>query len=474
MLVITGALMLTGIPVSIYYEEGDFLSFLYSGLIALGIGLFLWKGIPGKEENTRNGLKKREGFLIVTLGWVSMSFIGTLPYIISGNIPSITDAFFETISGFSTTGASILDNIEATHKGILYWRSLTQWIGGMGIIVMTVAILPMLGIGGMELFIAEAPGPTSDKLHPRIKETAKRLWAIYVILTGVLLVLLMFGGMSFYDAINHALTTMATGGFSIKNESIAYYDSAYIQYIITLFMFIAGTNYTLLYFGFKGKFSRFWQHEEFKWYLFTCLGFTLTVFSAILYNTDSTIEKAFRDAIFQVISIITTTGFVSADFTQWSPFITMLFLIMMFLGGSAGSTSGGIKIVRHVTMAKNCFVEFKRLLHPRAIIPVKLNSKIVNPNIISHVLVFILIYLIIFVASSCVMSVVGLDFESAISSVATCLGNVGPGLGSVSPVDNFSHIPSSGKWFLSFLMIIGRLELFTVLIIFTPYFWKTN
>ena len=333
--------------------------------------------------------------MIVTIGWISMSFIGTLPYIISGNIPSITDAFFETISGFSTTGASILDDIEATHKGILYWRSLTQWIGGMGIIVMTVAILPILGIGGMELFVAEAPGPTSDKLHPRIKETAKRLWGIYVILTGVLFLLLWMGEMSFYEAINHALTTMATGGFSTKNASIAHYNSAYIEYIITFFMFIAGTNYTLLYFGFKGKLSRFWQHEEFKVYAATILGLTLMVFASILYSSSAGIEKAFRDAIFQVVSVITTTGFVSADYTQWTPFVTILFLIMMFLGGSAGSTSGGVKIVRHLTMAKNCFVELRRLLHPRAIIPVKLNGKIVSPNIISHVLVFILIYLIV-------------------------------------------------------------------------------
>lgn len=474
MLVIIGGLMFTGIPVSIYYEEGDFLAFLYSGIISAGLGIYLWKGIKGKEENTKNSLKKREGFLIVTLGWFAMSFIGTLPYIISGNIPSITDAFFETISGFSTTGASILNDIEATHKGILYWRSLTQWIGGMGIIVMTVAILPLLGIGGMELFVAEAPGPTSDKLHPRIKETAKRLWGIYVMLTGILFILLWAGGMSFYEAVNHSLTTMATGGFSTKNASIAYYDSAYIQYIITIFMFIAGTNYTLLYFGFKGKLNRFWHHEEFKVYLYTVLGLTAMVFTGIIYATDSSIEKAFRDAIFQVVSVITTTGFVSADYTQWTPFVTILFLVMMFLGGSAGSTSGGVKIVRHLTMAKNCLVEFRRLLHPRAVLPVKLNGKIVNPNIISHVLVFILIYLMVFVGSSCVMAAIGLDFETAISSVATCLGNVGPGLGTVSPVDNFAHIPPIGKWFLSILMVVGRLELFTVLIIFTPYFWKTT
>lgn len=475
MLVIVSLLMFTGIPFSMYYEEGDFFAFLESGAITLAAGLLLWKVI-GKKDDTklRTNLKKREGYLIVTLSWIFMTLFGSLPYLLSGSIPNLTNAFFETLSGFSTTGASILNDIEGMHKGILYWRSLTQWIGGMGIIVMTIAILPLLGIGGMELFVAEAPGPTSDKLHPRIKETAKRLWAIYVILTGALLGLLMLGGMNFYDAINHAFTTMATGGFSTKQDSIAYFTSPFIQYTITAFMFLAGTNYTMIYFGFKGDLKRFIDNEEFMAYLKTCFLLTIVVTVSVLIVTDSPLEQAFRDSIFQVVSVITTTGFVSADYTAWHPFLTLLFLVMMFLGGSAGSTSGGVKIVRHLIMAKNCLLEFRRLLHPHAVIPVKHNGKIVQPNTLSHVLVFILIYMIIFVVSSFIMSMLGMDFESAISSVATTLGNVGPGIGTVGPTDNFFHLPDSSKWFLSFLMLIGRLELFTVLIIFTPYFWKSN
>lgn len=470
LLMIIGLLMLTGIPFSLYYKSDDALALLYSGLITSAVGFLLWK----VKRNGSNNIRKREGYLIVTLGWVFMSLFGTLPYLFSGAIPNITDAFFETISGFTTTGASVLNDIEAMPKGILFWRSMTQWIGGMGIIVMTIAIFPILGIGGMELFVAEAPGPTSDKIHPRIKETALRLWLIYVCLTAVLLILLMVGGMTFYDSINHAFTTLATGGFSTKQESIAYFQSPFIQYTIVLFMFLAGTNYTLMYFGFKGRIRKFIRNEEFKSYLITCLFLTLMVCLVIYFMNISDFEQSFRAALFQVVSIITTTGFVTADYTVWAPFITMSFFTMMFLGGSAGSTGGGIKIIRHLAMAKNCMLEFKRLLHPRAVLPLKINSRIVAPRIISNILVFVLVYLIIFAGSSTVMSGLGLDFDSSIGSVAATLGNIGPGIGSVGPMDNYHLVPALGKWFLSFLMLLGRLELYTVLILFTPYFWRST
>ena len=289
--------MLTGIPFSLYYKSDDILALLYSGLITSAVGFLLWK----VKRNGSNNIRKREGYLIVTLGWVFMSLFGALPYLFSGAIPNITDAFFETISGFTTTGASVLNDIESMPKGILFWRSMTQWIGGMGIIVMTIAIFPILGIGGMELFVAEAPGPTSDKIHPRIKETAMRLWLIYVFLTIILLLLLMAGGMSFFDSINHSFTTLATGGFSTRQESIAYYQSPFIHYVIVLFMFLAGTNYTLMYFGFKGKIRKLIQNEEFKAYFFTCLIFTLVVCFVIYFLNYGSFEKSFRDALFQVI-----------------------------------------------------------------------------------------------------------------------------------------------------------------------------
>jgi trk system potassium uptake protein len=474
-LMIIGGLMFTPIPFALYYNENLHLSFIYSGSLTLTIGFLMSKLFWLKSTSElKNDIKKRDGYLIVTLTWILMAFFGTLPYLFTSSIPNLSNAFFETISGFSTTGASILNNIEEMPKSILFWRSLSQWIGGLGIIVMTIAILPILGIGGMELFIAESPGPTSDKIHPRIKETAKRLWGIYVLLTTTLIALLYFGGMTFFDSFNHALTTISSGGFSTKQDSIAYFDSAFIQYVIIIFMFFAGTNFSLIYFGFKGQISRFWDNDEFMSYLKIIFIITIIITIGLSIENMNFEEKYFRDSLFQVLAIVTTTGFATADYTLWSPFIVLIFFLLLFFGGSAGSTSGGIKIVRHITLAKTCFNEFKRLLHPRAIITVKLNGYTVMPNIISNVLVFILIYLIVFVVSSLTMSIISpnLDFESTIGAVATCLGNVGPGLGSVGPSGNFNHVSDLGKWFLSFLMIVGRLELFTVLIIFTPYFWK--
>lgn len=471
LLMIVGALMLTGLPFSLYYDSGDAWALLYSGLINIGLGLPLWRLVP--KEN--NSIKKREGYLIVALGWLAMVTSGTLPYLISGVIPEFYNAFFETVSGMTTTGASVLTDIEATPRGILYWRSLTQWIGGMGIIVLTVAIFPLLGIGGIELFVAEAPGPTSDKLHPRIRETAKRLWFIYLALTALLTLILFFiSGLSFYDAINHAFTTMATGGFSTKNASMAHWDDPLVQYPIIFFMFMAGTNYSVIYYGIKGKFDLVWRNDEYKAYLFVTLALTLLITLRVHFLTEAGWEKAFRDSIFQVVSIITTTGFVSADYTSWSAGLTMVFFIMMFLGACAGSTSGGIKLIRHLVFFKNSFLEFKRILHPRAIVPLKLNGQVVAPRIMTHIIIFLLLYMILFVFGSIVLSVLGLDFLTAIGAVATSLGNVGPAIGEVGPVDNFAWLPWHVKLILAFLMLLGRLELFTILVLFSPYFWRSN
>jgi trk system potassium uptake protein TrkH len=442
-----------------------------SAVTSAGIGGILW-WISRKRSS--DNLGKRDGYLIVTLGWLGMSLVGTLPYLFSGAIPNFTNAFFETLSGFTTTGASILDDIEALPKGIIFWRSLTQWMGGMGIIVLAVAILPLLGIGGMQLFVAEAPGLKPDKLQPRITATARRLWIIYVGLTLAEFVLLFLGGMSVFDAINHSLTTMATGGFSTKQDSIAHFNSPFIQYTIIFFMFIAGTNFTLTYFGFKGKLKKVWANEEFRVYLLGMFIIGVVVSGGLFFTTDMGFEQSFRDALFQVVSIITTTGFISADYTAWGPFLTIMFFMFMFLGASAGSTAGGVKIVRHILLLKNGILELKRQIHPSAIIPVRLNKKAVSQDITSNVLAFIMIYMTIYVLSTFVMGLIGVDFVTALGSVATSLGNIGPGLGTVGPVHNFAHMPSIAKWFLSFLMLLGRLELFTVLILITPYFWKKN
>jgi len=364
-------------------------------------------------------------------------------------------------------------------KDLLYWRSLTQWIGGMGIIVLTVAIFPLLGIGGIELFTAESPGPTSEKIHPRIQETAKRLWLIYVGLTVVLIILLKIAGMTFYDALNHGLTTMATGGFSTKNASMMAYPSALIQYIIIFFMFLAGMNYSMTYLALNRKFKKVWQNDEFKAYLLGIIGITIVVSMFVYFierngNIAFPYEQAFRDSLFQIVSLVTTTGFVSADYTAWSSGVTMIFFILLFSGACAGSTSGGIKLIRHLVFFKNSRLEFKRILHPRAVLPLKINELVVKPRIVTHIIIFLLLYLFLFVFGSIVLSMIGHDFETAIGAVATSLGNVGPGIGKVGPVDNFAHFDKGTKWFLAFLMLMGRLELFTILVLMTPYFWKSN
>lgn len=468
LILINGGFMLLCLPFTFYYRENALSISLAAAItILVGGAAFL---ITKRNLNTE--LKKKDGYLVVTMGWLAMSLFGTLPYLISGTIPTFTNAFFETISGFTTTGATILTDIEILPKGILFWRSLTQWIGGMGIIVLAVAILPILGIGGMQLFVAEAPGITPDKLKPRIKETAKRLWILYLGLTLLEMLLLMVGGMTFYDAINHALTTMATGGFSTKNASIAYYNSPFIQYVIIVFMFLAGTNFTITYFALKGKLRQTWRNEEFRNYVMLTVFVSLLI-SIFVFSSDwEGFEKSFRDSLFQVISIITTTGYITADYTAWTPFVTVIFFLLMFSGGSAGSTAGGIKIVRHTLLFKNSLLEMKRQLHPSAVIPVRLNNQAVSRDITYNVLAFIMIYLFTYGVGIFLISFTGMELDTALGAVATCLGNIGPGLGEVGPVDNFASVSPFGKWILAFLMLMGRLELFTVLMLFNMHYWK--
>jgi len=470
LLLLNAVFMVLCVPVAIYHNEGGLIPMLISAAIAGASGFGL--RLLGKNAQTKE-LKKKDGYLVVSLGWIVMSMFGCLPYVISGEIPVFTDAFFETISGYTTTGASILNDIESVPKGLLLWRSLTQWIGGMGIIVLAVAILPFLGIGGMQLFVAEAPGITPDKLQPRIQETAKRLWLLYVGLTVLEGILLFVAGMTPFDAANHALTTMATGGFSTKNDSIAHFGPT-IQYIIVVFMFLAGTSFTLTYFGLKRQFNKITKNEEFVVYTLFTLSITLIVTVALLTVTDYGIEQSFRDALFQVVSLITTTGFVSADYTQWASFLSVLFFILLFVGGSAGSTAGGVKVIRHIVLFKNSFLELKRQLHPSAVMPVRISGKAIEQNIVFNVLAFIMIYILVFLVGVTLLSSMNVDFDTAFGAVATSLGNVGPGIGEVGPVDNFSGMPLAGKWLLAFLMLLGRLELFTVLMLLSPHFWKKN
>ena len=460
--------MLFSIPVAIIYGE-DYLPIAYSALITLSIGFPVL--LFSRKKQSSKELKRRDGYLVVTLGWIVMSLSGTLPYIMGGSIPDFTNAFFETMSGYTTTGSTILSDIEALPKSILFWRSLTQWIGGMGIIVLAVAILPLLGIGGMQLFMAESPGITPDKFKPRIKDAAKRLWLIYFGLTLTEIILLFFGGMNLYDAITHSLTTMASGGFSPKQASIGFYTSPFIQYVIIFFMILAGTNFTLIYFFLKGRLGKLFSNEELKFYIVTIIVFT-AIGTLSLVPEFSNFEESFRSVLFTVVSILTTTGYTVVDYMQWNSFLVILILALMFVGGSAGSTAGGVKVIRHVILFKNSFLEMKRLLHPSAIIPVRINDKAVAQDITYNVIGFIMIYFLSFALGTLIMGLLGTDFMTSIGAVAATLGNVGPGIGDVGPSSNYGHLPLASKWFLSFLMLIGRLELFTVLILFTPYFWR--
>ena len=464
--------MLSCVPFAIYYDDQNHINtFLLCSLITISFG-FLLRFLTKDEKNAE--IKKRDGYLIVVSGWLCMTFFGTLPYLLTDSIPSFTDAFFETMSGFTTTGSTILDEIESLPKSILFWRSMTQWIGGMGIIVLPIAILPLLGIGGMELFVAEAPGPTKDKIHPRIKETAKRLWIIYFSLTALETVVLMFFGLSFFDAINHSLTTTSTGGFSTKQESIAAFQNPFVEAVIVIFMFLAGTNFTMIYFGLKMKFRKIVNNDEFKWYLSAVFILILLLSFYRTHTSSSDFIHAFREISFQVVSIITTTGYATADYTLWGSFLTFIFFLFLFSGASAGSTSGGIKIVRIILLIKNGLLEFKRRLHPKAVIPVMLNKQVISSTITYNLLAFIFLYLFVFTLGSIFLSFLGVDMLTSISAVASAVGNVGPGIADVGPSSSFSQLPTSAKWILSLLMLMGRLELFTVCVLFTPYFWKRN
>ena len=482
LLTVNGLFILAATIVGYIYGDPEMFNMLLSGITVLVLGgLFMVL-----TRNRKTEIQKKDGYLIVSLGWVVMAISGTFPYIFTGAIPNVVDAFFETMSGYTTTGASILSDIESLPKGILLWRSLTHWMGGMGIIVLAIAILPLLGIGGMQLFTAEAPGPSTDKLHPRIADTAKRLWFLYVGFTVLETIFLSLAGMSFFDALNHSLSTLSTGGFSTKNNSLAFWnDTPLIQYIVILFMGIAGTNFILSYFAFTGKIQRIIKDEEFKWYVLFVVLFTGLCVLVLVPNGmgDSTIahpevwgrnESLFRHSLFQVLAIVTTTGFVSADFTFWPPFLTLFFFGLMFLGGSAGSTAGGIKIVRHIILIKNGILEFKRSLHPRAILPVRYNNKAVQQPIVYTILAFFILYMLAFIVGVLVFSWLGLDFTTALGGSASALGNIGPALGNLGPTFNYGHLPDAAKLWATFLMLIGRLELFTVLILFTPFYWRNR
>lgn len=468
LLLFLGGSLFVPLPFSFYYDDGVWRAFFYASIICFIVGGLLFRFCKSPSE-----LSVREGFAVVTFGWTVFAIFGALPYLFSGAIVSPLDAIFETMSGFTTTGSTILTEIETLPQSLLFWRSLTHWIGGMGIIVLSLAILPMLGVGGMQLFKAEVPGPTADRLKPRIQDTAKMLWGVYFLLTMAEVVLLMFGGMTFFDALCHSFATLATGGFSTKNGSIAAYDSSYIDGVVTLFMVLAGINFALHFQLLRGRFRDFFRSEELRVYLgiiaFATVIIMVCNWSGGIYNH---FFENFRYSIFQVTSIITTTGFATADYEHWMVLPQYILLLLMFIGGCAGSTGGGMKVARILLLFKHAQVQVFRLIHPRAIRLVKLGNRPVDKEVLQSILGFFALFIGVFVIGSMLVAASGMDLISASAAVLACLANIGPGLGTVGPVDNFAHVPVFGKTVLIVCMLMGRLELFTVLVLFFPSFWR--
>ncbi len=468
LLIIESVLLMGSAVVSFYYKElvGD--SFVLSAALTLCAGIIF--SLIGIEKRDRS-IGKREGFLIVGLSWIVLSAFGMLPFLFGKVVVNASDAYFETMSGFTTTGCTILPDLTNIPLGILFWRSVTQWVGGLGIIVIALAVLPLFGGNATFLYDAETTGIVRDRFKPRITQVAKRLLATYVILTIIIFVMYMLGPMNFFDSLCHALTTASTGGFSTKQASIAHWDSPYVEYVASIFMFIGGINFTLIYLFFKGKPKKLLQDEELRWYFGIYGTFTIIIFVGLLLSGQLDLkEHAFRNSLFQVTSAITTTGFSTADFTAWGPFFAFLIYFLMVVCACAGSTSGGVKVIRIVVLFKNAINEFKRQVHPTAILPVRINKHVLAVDVVTKILAFIFLYLVILFFSFLVLSLTGISFEDSITASVSCMGNVG--LGSIGGDSHFAGISDVAKWFLSFIMLTGRLELFTILSLFMPAFWR--
>jgi len=450
------------------YKEKTVLSLLLSSLITLATG-----GLLSKCCYLKRDISYKEGFAIVTFAWVAASLFGSLPYIFTGCLPSFADALFETVSGFTTTGATVIADVEALPKGLLFWRSLTQWLGGMGIIALFVAIIAGMGARANQIFRSELPGPSKDKVTPRVRETAKALWKTYVVLSLVLLVLLYLLGMNLFDAFCHTFTTMASGGFSTRNNSIMAYNSAAIQWVIILFMFLAGTNISLHYLFFKYRKVEYYKRDnEFVLYVSVIVLASLGITWALNQNNGLGWGQNLRDAIFQVVSIGTTTGFVTADYDRWPTLAKAILLLLMFSGACAGSTSGNIKLGRYLMMLRRTWVELKQMVHPRAVIPVRYSSKVIGDELLMHVFAFFFVWILLILISTLMLCATGLRLDSSLFASVACIGNVGPGFGLVGPAMNYGFLSDVGKYLLSILMLVGRLEIYPVLVLFVPEYWK--
>ncbi len=467
LLMLAGA-MSAPLAVTLWYREADFSAFVFSILITLAIGGAIK---VGTRRFAQDLIGHREAFAVVALGWTFAGIFGGLPFLLQETPLDPIDALFESLSGFTTTGASVLTQIEGLPHGILFWRSLTHWLGGMGIIVLVVAVLPFLGVGGMQLLKAEVPGPLTDRLHPRVSHTAKSLWGVYALLSGIEVVLLMFGDMNLYESLCHTFGTMATGGFSTRDASIGSYGSVYIEVVIIVFMFLAGVNFSLHFRALKGTPNCYFKDRQFQIYA----GLTLAAMLGLTFLTTSTYDSwgtALRHSAFQTVAILTTTGYATADFDQWVPAARVLLVFLMIIGGCAGSTGGGVKVIRAMVFLKSGLREIRRLIHPRALLPLKIGGQPVKPDVVQGVMAFFALYSLCFIIATLIMTCLVPDLVTAVSSVVATLGNIGPGLGGVGPAQNYAAIPGVGKLVLCLCMLLGRLEIYTVLILFSRECWR--
>ncbi|MDQ6950736.1 MAG: potassium transporter TrkG [Mariprofundales bacterium] len=452
--------------IAVYDQSGHVMDFVWSGLIVLAIGVVMMKLSGGPIEQVSH----KDGFLIVTLAWVSLALLGAVPFWMTGICHTVMDGLFESTSGLTTTGATVLVGLDYMPHSILFWRSMQEWVGGMGIIVLAVAVMPLLGIGGMQLFRAEVPGPTKDKLTARVTETAKVLWYIYLAMTLFTAVSLWLAGMGTFDAINHAMTTVAIGGFSTHDASIGYFHSQTIQYLIILFMLLAGINFTLHFAAMRKGFSPkiYWRDDEFRAYG-KWLALLLFCIALLIYRNP---DVAWSDELFNVVSIATTTGFAVSDYSLWSPGVSMLLLVAMFIGGCAGSTAGGMKVVRVLLLFRQGLREVRRLIHPHGVIHVKLGSSSLTPSVMQSLWGFFVLYMVCFGVVAILVAATGVDMATSISAAAACITNTGPGFGQVGPADNYLMLPDGAKAALIFAMILGRLEIFTFFVLLVPEFWR--
>ena len=469
LLIFLGLAMIFPLLAGLYYEDQSLIPLLKSMAITMLAGsvMYLIFRKAGVEV-----INHREGVMIVAVGWIAAGLVGALPFYLGDGYFTFTDAVFESVSGFTTTGASVLTNIEAVSKGLLFWRSFIQWLGGMGIIVLSVAILPFLGVGGMQLYKAEVPSPVPDKLKPRIRDTALILWKVYALISLAQVIMLKLGGMSLYDALCHTFTTMPTGGFSTKNSSIAHYNSVYFDCVFIFFMLLAGINFSLHYQMLRGKTLAFWRDSECRFFLGAVALLTVAVSLDVFGSVYESIGEALRYGAFQVVSIVTTTGFATADYEQWPAMSQLILLVCMFMGASAGSTGGGMKCLRIMLCFKYCYKELFLLIHPHAVSHVKIASSPVPDDVMRSVLGFLALYVGLFVLSAVLLAGLGVDFVTSFAAVAATIGNIGPGFGTVGPVENYAQIPILGKWLLIWCMLLGRLEIFTVVILVVPEFWR--